>query len=113
MRSSRRTPEPLRSPRREAWNCSRPASAIRTTIPERRRLRGTGRHLWLLLVTVCFDVLVAACGNEPSGRSVDQLPKRSPWIQVTDSADWAPRRYAATVAFNGRLWLIGGSFLGG
>jgi leucine-zipper-like transcriptional regulator 1 len=86
---------------------------MRTTIPERRRSNGACRRVWLLLVTVCIPALVAACAGEPSGRSLDQQPKRSPWIQVTDSADWAPRRYAATVAFNGQLWLIGGSFLGG
>ena len=55
---------------------------------------------------------VTACssGERPSSAASVQT---NTWKQVTASASWSPRRYAASVAFNGRLWLIGGSFKGG
>jgi len=30
------------------------------------------------------------------------------WFQVTGSARWGPRRYSASVAFNNRIWVLGG-----
>ena len=31
------------------------------------------------------------------------------WTQATESADWTPRIAAATVVFQGRMWLLGGT----
>lgn len=58
-------------------------------------------------------VLAGGCSSQNDTGATGAVGPGAEWTLAVVSGDWSPRRYSASVVFDGKMWLVGGSFKGG